>query len=57
MSDLEQLIWNILGYSSMPFIFLFGFIATALAAVVILTTFGAKPILDMKDSANTNEKL
>jgi uncharacterized protein (TIGR02808 family) len=43
MSDLEQLIWNILGYSSMPFIFLFGFIATALVAVAILKVSGAKP--------------
>ena len=43
MSELEQLIWNVLGYSSMPFIFLFGFIATAIAAIVILKLFGAKP--------------
>lgn len=43
MSELEQLIWNILGYSSMPFIFLFGFIATAVFAVVVLKMFGAKP--------------
>lgn len=43
MSELEQLIWNVLGYSSMPFIFLFGFIATAIVAVFILKMFGAKP--------------
>lgn len=43
MSDLEQLIWNVLGYSSMPIIFLFGFVATAIAAYVILKFFGAKP--------------
>ena len=43
MSDLEQLIWNILEYTSMPFIFLFGFIATALVAVAILKVSGAKP--------------
>jgi len=52
MSDLEQLIWNVLGYTSMPFIFLFGFIATALGAVVILKLFGAKPIFTPKTKAN-----
>tara|TARA_R110000787_G_scaffold265164_1_gene371121 strand:- start:436 stop:609 length:174 start_codon:yes stop_codon:yes gene_type:complete len=57
MSDLEQLIWNILGYSSMPFIFLFGFIATALVAVVILKVFGAKPTPVLKDIVKANEKL
>ncbi|MFT5634928.1 MAG: hypothetical protein ACI89T_000359 [Cognaticolwellia sp.] len=51
MSDLEQLIWNVLGYSSMPLIFLFGFIATALVAVVILTVFGAKPAVVLEHSA------
>ncbi|TWX73436.1 TIGR02808 family protein [Colwellia sp. C1TZA3] len=55
MSDLEQLIWNVLGYTSMPFIFLFGFIATALGAVVILKIFGAKPTPAHKNKAN--EKL
>lgn len=55
MSDLEQLIWNVLGYTSMPFIFIFGFIATALGAVVILKIFGAKPVSASK--TNTNEKL
>jgi uncharacterized protein (TIGR02808 family) len=43
MSELEQLIWNVLGYTSMPLIFIFGFIATALAAMVILKVVGAKP--------------
>ena len=57
MSDLEQLIWNILGYSFMPFIFLFGFIATALVAVVILKVFGAKPTPVLKDIVKANEKL
>lgn len=42
MSSLEQLIWNVLGYSSMPVIFLFGFAGTAIAAVIILKMFGAK---------------
>lgn len=53
MSDLEQLIWNILGYTSMPFIFLFGFIATAIGAVIVLKIFGAKP----QPTVETNEKL
>jgi len=44
MSALEQIIWNVLGYSSMPIIFLFGFVATALVAVAILKMFGAKTI-------------
>ena len=57
MSELEQLIWNVLGYTSMPLIFLFGFIATALVAVVILKIFGAKSICAMKHTAKTNEKL
>lgn len=43
MSALEQLIWNVLGYSSMPVIFLSGFAATALVAVMVLKLFGAKP--------------
>ena len=51
MSDLEQLIWNVLGYTSMPLIFLFGFIATALVAVIILKVFGAKPAPVLKNSA------
>ena len=42
MSALEQLIWNILGYTSMPIIFLCGFAATALVAVTVLKMTGAK---------------
>jgi uncharacterized protein (TIGR02808 family) len=42
MSSLEQLIWNILGYSSMPVIFLAGFFGTAIVAVTILKMLGAK---------------
>jgi uncharacterized protein (TIGR02808 family) len=42
MSSLEQLIWNILGYSSMPVIFLAGFVGTAVFAVAVLKMFGAK---------------
>jgi uncharacterized protein (TIGR02808 family) len=43
MSALEQLIWNVLGYSSMPVIFLVGFAGTAAVAVFILKMLGAKP--------------
>lgn len=42
MSALEQLIWNILGYSSMPVIFLSGFIATAVVAIALLKMTGAE---------------
>ncbi|RMF14501.1 MAG: TIGR02808 family protein [Gammaproteobacteria bacterium] len=40
MSALESLIWTILGYASMPVIFLFGFIATAVVACVMLDLMG-----------------
>jgi uncharacterized protein (TIGR02808 family) len=57
MSDLEQLIWNILGYTSMPLIFIFGFIATALVAVIILKIFGAKPAAVLEHSVEANKKV
>ncbi|MFT5757512.1 MAG: hypothetical protein ACI9LM_002247 [Alteromonadaceae bacterium] len=44
MSALEQMIWNVLGYSSMPVIFFVGFACTALVAVAILKMFGAKAL-------------
>ncbi|MFQ3194997.1 MAG: hypothetical protein ACI9N3_001831 [Colwellia sp.] len=44
MSALEQMIWNILGYSSMPVIFLAGFAGTALVAVVFLKMLGVKSV-------------
>ena len=44
MSALEQMIWNILGYSSMPVIFLAGFAATAIVAVTLLKLLGAKAV-------------
>jgi len=44
MSALEQTIWNILGYSSMPVIFLAGFAGTALVAVTVLKMLGVKPV-------------
>lgn len=43
MSALESLIWTVLGYSSMPVIFLAGFIGTALFAVLVLKMIGAQP--------------
>ena len=44
MSALEQMIWNILGYSSMPVIFLAGFAVTALVAIALLKILGVKPV-------------
>ena len=43
MSALEQMIWNVLGYSSMPVIFLAGFAGTALVAIALLKMLGVKP--------------
>lgn len=36
MSALESLIWNVLGYSAMPMIFLGGFVATVVVACFLL---------------------
>jgi uncharacterized protein (TIGR02808 family) len=44
MSALEQMIWNVLGYSSMPVIFLAGFAGTALVAIALLKILGVKPV-------------
>ncbi|MFB0982241.1 MAG: TIGR02808 family protein [Alteromonadaceae bacterium] len=44
MSALEQMIWNVLGYLSMPVIFLAGFAGTALVAIIILKMLGVKPV-------------
>ena len=44
MSAIEQIIWNILGYSSMPIIFLAGFTCTALVAVAVLKILGKKAL-------------
>ncbi|MBA6263130.1 TIGR02808 family protein [Colwellia sp. Bg11-12] len=44
MSALEQMIWNILGYSSMPVIFLAGFAGTALVAIALLKMLGVKSV-------------
>jgi len=42
MSSLESLIWTVLGYSSMPVIFLTGFIGTAVIAIALLKMTGAE---------------
>jgi len=42
MSALEQMIWNVLGYLSMPVIFIAGFAGTALIAVAVLKMLGVK---------------
>ena len=44
MSALEQIIWNVLGYSSMPVIFITGFAGVALVAVAVLKMCGAKAV-------------
>jgi len=44
MSALEQMIWNVLGYLSMPVIFIAGFAGTALIAVAVLKVLGIKAI-------------
>jgi uncharacterized protein (TIGR02808 family) len=44
MSALEQMIWNVLGYASMPVIFLAGFAGTALVAIALLKTLGVKSV-------------
>ena len=46
MSELESVLWHILGYAAIPTIFVVGFIGVFLAAVVILKISGATPIKD-----------
>ncbi|PSJ37452.1 TIGR02808 family protein [Zobellella taiwanensis] len=36
MSALEKLIWNVLGYTAMPLIFLFGFVAVSVFTCLAL---------------------
>ena len=40
MSTLETIIWNVLGYASMPVILLSGFIGTAIIACFLLEKMG-----------------
>ncbi len=44
MSTLETLIWNILGYSAMPLIFLGGFAGTAFVACMLMDMLGIKSV-------------
>lgn len=46
MSELESIIWNVLGYSSMPFIFIGGFVGVFVVTVAILKMSGAVPVED-----------
>lgn len=46
MSQLESIIWHILGYMAMPAIFVGGFIAVFLVAVAILKVSGDTPVQD-----------
>jgi len=44
MSALESIIWHILGYLAMPTIFIGGFVAVFLVAIVILKFLGETPV-------------
>jgi uncharacterized protein (TIGR02808 family) len=46
MSELESVLWHILGYAAIPTIFIAGFIGVFFAAIVILKISGATPIKD-----------
>jgi len=46
MSELESIIWHVLGYMAMPTIFIVGFVAVFLAAVAILKVSGDTPVED-----------
>ncbi|MCW8885768.1 MAG: TIGR02808 family protein [Motiliproteus sp.] len=37
---MENMIWTLLGYTSMPLIFVFGFVLTALLACMIMDMLG-----------------
>ncbi|MCP4767684.1 MAG: TIGR02808 family protein [Gammaproteobacteria bacterium] len=37
MSTLESFFWHVLGYMTMPFIFIVGFVGVAAAALLILS--------------------
>ena len=46
MSELESIIWHVLGYMAMPTIFIAGFCAVFIAAVGILKISGDTPVQD-----------
>ena len=46
MSELESIIWHVLGYAAMPTIFIGGFIGVFFVAVGILKLSGDTPVED-----------
>ncbi|MBB1273629.1 MULTISPECIES: TIGR02808 family protein [Psychromonas] len=46
MSQLESIIWHVLGYMAMPTIFVAGFVAVFIGAVAILKISGDTPVED-----------
>ena len=44
MSELESIIWHILGYSAMPFIFIGGFFGVFVVGAAILKFKGKHPV-------------
>ena len=48
MSELESIIWHILGYSAMPFIFIGGFFGVFFLAAAILKLKGKYPVGDLR---------
>lgn len=46
MGELESFIWHVLGYSSMPVIFIGGFVGVFVVAAGILKMFGEAPVED-----------
>lgn len=46
MSELESIIWHVLGYMAIPTIFIGGFIGVFFVAVAILKLSGDTPVED-----------
>ncbi|GGA86062.1 hypothetical protein GCM10011369_30130 [Neiella marina] len=44
MSQLESVIWHVLGYAAMPTIFIFGFIGVAIGCLLLLNWMGVETI-------------
>ncbi|MBD1388366.1 TIGR02808 family protein [Neiella sp. HB171785] len=44
MSQLESIIWHVLGYAAMPVIFLFGFIAVSIGCLLLLNWMGVETV-------------
>ncbi|MTI14818.1 TIGR02808 family protein [Sansalvadorimonas verongulae] len=47
MSQLEWVIWHVLGYAAIPGIFITGYLMTAILACILLDLFGV-PVGDKK---------